>query len=57
VILRPATTEDPPITRLAPFTTAQVSLGGRATAHVCEAGSCRLPTTDINVMLAQLGEE
>ena len=57
VILRPTTTVDPPITRLAPFTTAQVSLGGRATAYVCEAGSCRLPTTDVGVMLAHLGEE
>ena len=33
-----------------------LSAAGRL-AHVCEAGSCRLPTTDVSVMLAHLGEE
>ena len=55
VILRPTDTADPPITRIAPFTAAQTAIGGRATAYVCEAGTCRLPTTDIASMLGQLG--
>ena len=55
VILRPTDTADPPVTRIAPFTAAQTAIGGRATAYVCEAGSCRLPTTDIASMLGQLG--
>jgi uncharacterized protein len=55
VLLRPTDTMDPPITRLAPFTASQTSIGGRATAYVCEAGSCRLPATDIATMLKQLG--
>ena len=55
VIFRPTDTADPPITRIAPFTAAQAAIGGRATAYVCEAGACRLPTTDIAVMLRQLG--
>jgi uncharacterized protein len=55
VILRPTDTVDPPITRIAPFTAMQIAIGGRATAYVCEAGACRLPTTDIVMMLGQLG--
>ena len=56
VILRPTDITDPPIRRLAPFTAGQVALDGKATAYVCHAGACRLPTTDIRTMLEQLGE-
>jgi hypothetical protein len=56
VILRPTGVADPPIAGLAPFAAGYVALDSRATAYVCQAGACRLPTTDIQIMLEQLGE-
>jgi uncharacterized protein len=56
VLLRPAGAAGAAIGRIAPSTAAQVPVGGRATAHVCRSGACGLPTTDIAVMLRQLGE-
>ncbi len=44
----------PPIVRLAPYTTTQRALGGKATAYVCENFVCNRPTTDIGTMKALL---
>jgi uncharacterized protein YyaL (SSP411 family) len=55
LLFRPAEEEPAAIARLAPFTAAQRALGGRATAYVCQAGSCQRPTTDIAEMLNALG--
>jgi hypothetical protein len=57
VLLRPAGDAGAQLSRIAPSTAAQVPLGGRATAYVCRDGACRLPTTDVSAMLAQLGEK
>ena len=53
VVFRPDG-EAPPITRLAAYTAAQTSRDGRATAYVCLDYACRLPTTDVDEMLASL---
>jgi uncharacterized protein len=39
---------------LAPIAMGKAALGDRATAYVCEHGSCRLPTTDPAEMLRQV---
>ncbi len=52
VLHRPAA--DSEITRLAPFTQAQESRGGRATAYVCTDYRCQLPTTDPEQVRASL---
>ncbi len=55
VIFRPEG-EASAITRLAPYTATQHTLGGKATAYVCRNFVCNRPTTDIGKMLALLGE-
>jgi uncharacterized protein YyaL (SSP411 family) len=57
VLLRPDGEEDRAIVRIAPFAAEQTSLDGRATAYVCENYACKLPTTDVEEMLALLGIE
>jgi uncharacterized protein YyaL (SSP411 family) len=54
VLLRPADEEAPGITRLAEFTKDLASLDGNATAYVCSAFRCELPTTEAHQMLALL---
>jgi uncharacterized protein len=54
VLLRPAEEEAPGITRLAEFTKDLASLDGKATAYVCRAFRCELPTTEARKMLALL---
>ena len=55
VVLRPSDpTEAAEITRMAPFTRFMEPYDGRATAYVCTDFVCRLPTTDISQMLANL---
>jgi uncharacterized protein YyaL (SSP411 family) len=44
----------PAITRIAPFTTRQLPIGGRAAAYVCTNHACRLPTTDPDTLKALL---
>ena len=56
VLLRPAG-DSPEICRLAPFTSTQSSIDGRATAYVCRNYNCKLPTTDAVEMLSLLEEE
>ncbi|MEO8216911.1 MAG: thioredoxin domain-containing protein, partial [Acidobacteriota bacterium] len=53
LMLRPPG-DNPPITRLAPFTEEQRPQKGQATAYVCTNFNCRLPTNDPQVMLEQL---
>ncbi len=39
---------------LAPFLSGKRTRGGKATAYVCELGTCRLPTTDPSALAKQL---
>ncbi|HUP47360.1 MAG TPA: thioredoxin domain-containing protein [Thermoanaerobaculia bacterium] len=55
VLLRPAGEESPPITRLAPYTELQRSIGGKPTVYVCTNYHCKMPTTDPGTMRRQLG--
>jgi uncharacterized protein YyaL (SSP411 family) len=55
VLLRPADKKAAAeIIRMAPYTEFMVSKDGRATAYVCTNFVCKLPTTDISKMLANL---
>jgi len=55
LLLRPSTSSNPDIVRIAPFTSPQLPVNGRATAYVCRNFACELPTNDIATMLSQLG--
>ena len=56
VLLRPDQDEQTPaIAEVAPFTEAQHSRDGAATAYVCRHFQCEQPTTDIAQMLVLLG--
>jgi uncharacterized protein YyaL (SSP411 family) len=57
VICRPAGEEAPGITRLAGFTKDLAHLNNKATAYVCRAFRCELPTTEAHQMLALLKDE
>jgi uncharacterized protein YyaL (SSP411 family) len=57
VIFRPAGEEAPGITRLAGFTKDLAHLNNKATAYVCRAFRCELPTTEAHQMLALLTDE
>jgi uncharacterized protein YyaL (SSP411 family) len=55
VLLRPADKKAAAeIIRMAPYTKFMLSKDGRATAYVCTNFVCKLPTTDISQMLANL---
>jgi uncharacterized protein YyaL (SSP411 family) len=54
VLLNPGERESTEIAKLAEFTRNQPSIDGRATSYVCMNYNCKLPTTDINEMLALL---
>jgi uncharacterized protein YyaL (SSP411 family) len=47
LLFRPEDEEPPPITQIAPFTTSQRCVHGRATAYVCENQACKAPTTEL----------
>ena len=51
MLFRPDGPEKPPISVIAEFTQLQKSLGGKATAHVCQNYACKAPTTDIAAMM------
>jgi len=57
VIFRPAGEEAPGITSLAGFTKDLAHLNDKATAYVCRAFRCELPTTEAHQMLALLKDE
>ncbi len=57
VIFRPAGEEAPDITSLAGFTKDLAYLNNKATAYVCRAFRCELPTTEAHQMLALLKDE
>ncbi len=54
LILRPTGQAAPLIAQLAPYTKTQNALNNKATAYVCLKQNCKLPTTDIQQMLALL---
>jgi hypothetical protein len=56
VLFRPSEEASPEITRLAPFTAQHTPVDGKATAYVCVEGACKMPTSDINEMLALMEE-
>jgi uncharacterized protein len=47
LLLRPDDEESPEITRLAPFTTAFIRVGGLPTAYLCTGASCHPPVTSV----------
>ncbi len=51
----PAGGPDRDLLALAPALEGKKAVGGRATAYVCEFGTCLAPTTEVAVMLKQLG--
>jgi uncharacterized protein len=55
VVLRPDE-QEPEIVALAPYTRFQLPQNAQAAAHVCRAGSCQPPTTDVAKLLELLGE-
>ena len=42
------------LTAIAPFTQSMAAKNGQATAYVCQEFACKLPTTSIEQMLANL---
>ena len=54
VIFRPADTSNPEIDRVAPFTSLQAAINGKATAYVCQNFACKLPTNETKTMLSEL---
>ncbi|MBN1827809.1 MAG: thioredoxin domain-containing protein [Deltaproteobacteria bacterium] len=56
VLFRPMGSEEPPIADLAPFTKNMTVIDGKATAHVCIGGACRLPVTEIQDFIELLEE-
>jgi uncharacterized protein YyaL (SSP411 family) len=55
-VVRVAASEDQitALVKAAPFVEGKVALGGKATAYVCERGSCQLPTHDAAALTKQL---
>lgn len=54
VILRRSEENAEALRKLAPFTENQTSLGGKATAYVCQSFACQLPTTKVREMMEGL---
>ncbi|MHA1613641.1 MAG: thioredoxin domain-containing protein, partial [Candidatus Thorarchaeota archaeon] len=57
VLLRGTENQTRSITELAPFTKYHEPVQGKATAHVCVDQNCKLPTTDLVMMMKLIGEE
>ncbi|MHA1864748.1 MAG: thioredoxin domain-containing protein, partial [Candidatus Thorarchaeota archaeon] len=57
VLLRGTENQSRAITELAPFTKYHEPVQGKATAHVCIDHNCKLPTTDLVMMMKLIGEE
>jgi uncharacterized protein YyaL (SSP411 family) len=56
VLFRPDGENDPAIARLAPFTLEQCAVEGKATVYICSEHACTKPVTEIEKMLARIGE-
>ena len=56
VLLLPSEEESPEIVHLAEFTKNLKSIGGKATAYVCQKYNCKFPTTDTKKILEFLEE-
>ncbi|MBI9075406.1 MAG: thioredoxin domain-containing protein [Desulfatibacillum sp.] len=56
VVLRSNVEDNPEIVEIAPYAKGQTSLGGRATAYVCQGFSCQQPVTDPNEFFKLLSE-
>jgi uncharacterized protein YyaL (SSP411 family) len=54
VVFRPTNQESPAIDSISPFVRNQVSLDGKATAHVCRNRTCLKPSTSIQEMMNML---
>ena len=54
VVFRSTDEPAPPITGIAPYTREQLGLDGKATAYVCVAYQCGVPTSDPDKMLESL---
>jgi uncharacterized protein YyaL (SSP411 family) len=57
LILHPANGAQPALENIAPFVKEQKQLKGGPTAYVCVNYACKLPTTDVGEMLAQIESE
>jgi uncharacterized protein YyaL (SSP411 family) len=54
VLFRPSEEKSPEIVSIAGFIENHVGTNGKATAYVCLNNACKVPTTDIKAMLAQI---
>jgi len=54
LILRPNDERREVIEQLVPLVKEQNSIGGKATAYVCENYACKLPTTEVDEMISQI---
>jgi uncharacterized protein YyaL (SSP411 family) len=54
VIFLPAGPDLYRILQIVPFARYQSTIDGKSTAYICVNYGCKLPTTDINTMLASL---
>ena len=54
LLFRPEGDSTPEITELAPFTAAQTSVQGKATAYICRNFVCNAPTTDVRTAIEQI---
>lgn len=52
--LVPGDGPDKELLKLAPALESKISVDGKATAYVCEYGTCKAPTQDLKVMLEQV---
>ena len=57
LILRPDDRSREEMEQIIPFVKEHNSVGGKATAYVCENYTCKLPTTDIDEMISQIESE
>ena len=57
VVFRPSDQKSPGIDTISPFVRNQVSLGGKATAHICRNRACLKPTTSTKEMIDLLTQK
>jgi len=54
LVFKPSDDANPPIARLAPYTSTLRTVKGRATAYVCRDFACSLPTNEIPALIAEV---